>query len=304
MDGRVKFEDLTGLPPGLVTSFRSIGGKNKVGSPLFDAAIREWADFAHRMYRKKLIIATYHFASGNQHRGCAGFSYNTPAAIQYMFQFRDDIESLYKARYVRCVVIGIDTDTGALVMHGADGEILNLKEAYICAREALEMRIEQMFPHLDEEILHTLMLLALKNAQHLRDAQEQVISMVDLEHGERILGLGHGYEWCLPRNLAINIGPFDPDLEFPLLTAAGLIQANIRERRISQADGGVFLVCIPYRKKIDRDPAVRQALYFAELARGILEKVPRNEIDMSEFLSPLVCVLDYNTPQLEVIHGM
>ena len=118
MDGRVNFSRITGLPLGFCTSLRNIGGKYEVGWPLFDATIREWDTLVYNQRQPRLFISTYHFASREKRRGCAGFNYNTEAARESAQKLQADFYNVYQDRSIHSLVVGIDTDTDGLMFHG------------------------------------------------------------------------------------------------------------------------------------------------------------------------------------------
>lgn len=296
MDGRVNVRRAAGLPFGIVYPFRNIGGKYNVGWPLMRDSLDQWADHAHGKYHEALLMTTYHWSKTDAHLGCRGFNYDRDAAVAGIRQFRDQVASCYGKR-IWPVLVGIETDSDALIFHGLNGEVLDLREVPLDNLAAFfEKRLAEMYPDFPDVVLSDMIPLLLGNVNHLRkngsSHQEKFLA-----HRERVLAIGQGFDWLDNDNFALIIGPCEPALDNAIVTAASILQSNVTEGRIDANEKGVLLISTPYRRSIDRLAAIEQSRYLAEFAmKHIGEQIP----EMRDFFDPLVTIINLDDRRLEI----
>lgn len=295
MDGRVNLTVVCELPVGIISPFRNIGGRYDLGWPLLRDSLNELENYAYKKRRPMLLIITYHWSSGDEHRGCAGFKYNTAEAVASMKQFKAQVDRCYGSR-IHTVLMGLETDSDALVVHGENGQMLDMREKKVANASELQGDLVSFFPDMPEQVRADVANLLFGNIKRVGKVRAEKRRLNEFKHNERVLAIGQGFDWLRNDNFALIIGPCDPVLDQPIVTAATIIQRNWKEKRIPK--GGVLLVSTPFRKWEDRSGAVEQSRYLVNLAkRCIAEQVP----DMANFFEPLVGVLDLETRAFEAI---
>jgi hypothetical protein len=306
MDGRINLSLITETPPGIVQSFSNIGGKFDLGWPYFGMLILEWVDFAVNRGRNAVYLVTYHFSKGNLHRGCKGFGYDTEAAKKGADTLRCELEVVFGSSHqiVYPITVGVETDSDALILHGAHGGVLDMFEAQNCTTDELSDRLLQLFPDMHERFVLDLVPLLLGNQRHIRSIAASSRTILDSEHREQILGVGRGFDWLHMPNKALIVGPYSYDLHTPIATAAAILLDNIHCARIAKEEGVVILISAAYRDARGPEPlmAKYKARSLAELAMAaIRQDVP----DLLPYVTVLVGTVDFNTrafvrlPELE-----
>lgn len=294
MDGRLNIFNLTGCLFGLITTFRNIGGVHDVGWPMFHQTLNGWESYAHSKRRPAMLIITYHWSANRREFGCKGFDFDLDRSITRMFQLRDQIHHCYHGR-IYPIVLGIETDSESLVVHGDRGLTLDMRSV---AQEADENFLRYKLGDIikiPERIREDLIPLLLGNAKRVLGVRQSGRTPKDCDHCERILGIGQGFDWMNHHNLTLVVGLCDPSLNRPIVTSTKIIRDNWRSGRIGE--GGVLLVSTPYRDPNDRKPAMEQSKYLAQFAtQYIREEVP----DMADFFTPLVGVINRNDRRFQI----
>lgn len=218
-----------------------------------------------------LALITYHYSKGDPHRGCAGFQYDTDAARQHMFEIKRQVETVYGKSHstVYPLVCGFETDEDALVLHGSNGEVLDLATVSSTIDYTLPGSLARLYPDMPEQMRHDLLPLVQGNIAHISKIRRSDREL-DVEHHEWIIGIGRGFDWLRAPNLALLIGPYSPDLAEPIRKAAGIIGANMQTRRIPD-DGFLLLAESPYHEiGADRARAELKSSFLAEFAARII----------------------------------
>ena len=295
MDGRVNLTVVCELPVGIISPFRNIGGRYDLGWPLLRHSFNELECYAYKKRRPMLLIITYHWSKGDEHRGCAGFKYNKANAIAFMKEFKAQVDHCYGSR-VHTILMGLETDSDALMVHGDNGRVLDMSEKNGVSVSDLQGDLAALFPLMPEQVRMDVASLLFGNTKHIAKVRAERRRLNEFKHNERVLAIGQGFDWLRNDNFALIIGPCDPVLDQPIVIATTIIHRNWKEKRIPE--GGVLLVSTPFRKWEDRSGAVEQSRYLVNLAmRCIAEQVP----DMANFFEPLVGVLDLETRAFEAI---
>lgn len=142
------------------------------------------------------------------------------------------------------IVCGFETDEDALILHGTNGDILDLSSVSTLDQDCLPALLEQLYPDMPKQILQDLLPLVRDNITHVADIK-RTNRPPNIEHREWVICVGRGFDWLHTSNLALIIGPYSPDLADPIRKAAGIIEANMQTGRIPD-DGFLLLAKAPY----------------------------------------------------------
>ncbi len=299
MDGRINIPIATGTPRGIIQPFRNLGGMFHLGWPHLGEIIQGAVDKEVRRGRQVLMMITYHFSRGDPRRGCAGFHYRTDDARAHTFGLREEFSALFGSLHqtVYPLVCGFETDEEALVLHGTDGQVLDMARLGPQDLPGLPARLVQLFPDMPSQVRSDLLPLLEGNAAHIA-ALRQAERSLAIEHREWIIFVGRGFDWLHLPNQALIIGPYSPDLDHPIRQAAGIIQGNMRAGRIPD-DGFLLMSSVPYEDVgVDR---ARAALKSRFLARFAAEVIRRDFADLGPKMSVRESVLNWQQRALEVL---
>ena len=296
MDGRLHLPLMTNTPVGIIHSFRNIGGKFDLGWPYFGLLLQRWVDTAIGRGHDAVILVTYHYAQGDERRGCAGWGYDTAAARADAFAIKAQCERVFGMGHavVYPVVIGIETDQDAFIVHGESGETLELAGVKDVDADALRRRLRTLFTDMKAQTIEDLLPLLLGNLAHIAEVRRAGRTLTAASHMERIMGIGNGFEWLHLINRALLIGPYSYDLREPVAKAAGILLGNLESGRIPREDGVVVMTSATYRDETgtERLASVERAYSFVRLAsETIAASVPA----LIPYVSYLVGTLDSKT---------
>lgn len=279
MDGRLNIALMTETPPGIVQPFRNIGGKFDIGWPYFGQVMDSWINYAIGRGRRCLALVTYHYSKGDHHRGCAGHAYDTDAAREFAFGLLAQIERVFGTRHavVHPIVVGVETDEDALILHGRKGEILNLADEPGLTGEELRGRVERLHPDMQPQVVSDLLPLLEGNLRHIAQVRKTKRPITEIVHKEQVLAVGRGFDWLHLPNKALIVGPYSYNLGEPIATAGKLLLGNLKDGRISAEDGVVLLSSAVYRDDVgfEKFRAVEKAKSLAQFSLDTLrERVP------------------------------
>lgn len=296
MDGRLHLPVMTNTPLGIIQPFRNIGGQFDMGWPFFGQLLKEWVDFSVSKGRDCIVLVTYHFSKGDHHRGCKGFGYDTERARRETQLLKEQIERVFGTHHnvVYPILVGIETDEDALILHGENGTVLNLAHEHDTNVEYFTAKLQRAFPDMRLQMVVDLLPLLLGNIAHIADVRQAKRSPVEASHMEQILGVGRGFDWLHLHNKALLIGPFSYDLKDPVAKAAGILLDNLNARRIPKKDGVVLMASAAYREQtgVEKNLATEKAKSLSQFAyHTIKENVP----GLMKHLSVLVGTVDMNT---------
>ena len=142
--------------------------------------------------------------------------------------------------------------------------------------------------------MEDLLPLLLGNIRHIDKVRKAKRPVSDIDHKERILGIGRGFDWLHLHNQALLVGPFSYNLQEPIGKAAGILLDNLKKGQISKEDGIVLMASAVYRDEvgIERQLANEKAISHAKLGYAtIKDHVP----ELLEYLHVLVGTVDLNT---------
>ena len=301
MDGRLHLPVMTQSTLGIIQPFRNLGGIFNLGWPFFQAAIDQWVDYSINRGRHCLVFVTYHFARGDTHRGCRGFGYDTDAARDAAFKLKTQFDSVYGlGGAVTPIVCGIETDLDALILHGENGQFIDLANIQQeCSQLELEEMLRSLYPSMPERVIRDLIPLVQGNIKHISEIRAVNRPIEDAEHKEWVLGVGRGFDWLHIINTAFIVGPFDPNISVAIETAAKLLKNNIDENRVDPS-GVVLLTSGVYRDRAGSEYhlAKQKAQFLSKVTLEIIKnKVP----DLTPHLQILTGCTDLNTRKFEII---
>jgi hypothetical protein len=309
MDGRVNVPAMTDreIPMGIISPYRNMGGKFRIGSPSYAHYVRNFYDYTLNAMKEGkcpggLVIVTYHYSAGDHHRGCKGFGYDTDAARTYTAKLRDDCDYAYGSFHevVHTIQMGIETDKEGFVFHGDVDGTLSIADSLDLSEAELRAKMRALYPNMKEGIFNDLMPFAIGNQRHVRKVIDANRPVIQLEHREQIIGIGRGFDPLHLINKALIVGPFSETWADEVAVAASIVLSNFKEGRIPVEEGAVLLVSAPYREYgVDQRIAHAKALDMAKTGwNSILKRVP----ELLEFnLELVVGTLDRKTMRYDRI---
>ena len=303
MDGRVNIPVVTNTPVGILMPFRNLGGQFDLGWPHLGEVLAHHVQRMVHEGRRVLILITYHFSKGDSHRGCAGFRYDTAAAMAHTHEIRQQVERIFGAAHntVYPLVVGLETDEDALVIHSQANQQLDIAVADTADGATLARDLASLLPDMPAQMRADLLPLLLGNLEHIRAVRTQTARQerqLDIEHREWMICLGRGFDFLHTPNIALIIGPYSPNLDEPIKTAAGIIRANMAAGRIPD-DGFLLLASVPYDEiGVDRSRAELKSRFLSRFAADVIQ---REFPDLAGKMAMRTAVLDWRSRQLETI---
>ena len=306
MDGRINVPPMTDdeVPMGIVSPFRNMGGKFKIGSPNFAPFVRNFFSYVDRHMLTEnspggIVLVTYHYSAGSRERGCKGFNDDTQAARAYTASLKQDFEKVYGRGHhvIHPIHMGVETDSGAFILHGDAGdEVLNMAEALDWSDVKLQARLAELYPNMREAMLLDLMPFVRGNQRHVRKVIAANRPPVEMEHGENIIAVGRGFDWLHLVNRALIVGPFSVDWLSEVVVAGTIVLENLEKGRVNPDDGAVLLVSAPYRDPgVDAAVAREKALEMGRLSWETITKHPQISKLLHYGLKIVVGTLDRRT---------
>ena len=123
---------------------RNLGGMFDLGWPHLGEVLAHHVLRETSAGRRVLFLITYHWSKGDPRRGCAGFQFDTAAAIAHATSAaRSSTFSVTGHGTVYPLVCGFETDEDALVLHGA---VLDLSGVSAADAAMLEPRLAALLP--------------------------------------------------------------------------------------------------------------------------------------------------------------
>ena len=302
MDGRINIPVATNTPVGLLMPFRNLGGRFDLGWPHLGEVLAHYVQRMVGAGRRVIFLITYHFSKGDARRGCAGFHYDTAAAIAHMHAIRRQIEAIFGAGHatVYPLICGFETDEEALVLHGVDGHTLDLAALAPADRDALGHRLAALLPDMPVQVRADLLPLLWGNVEHIDAVRAQTQRherALDIEHREWMICLGRGFDFLHTPNLALIIGPYSPNLDEPIGRAAGIIRDNMAAGRVPD-DGFLLLASVPFEEiGVDRARAELKSRFLSRFAAEVIgrERValrPHVQLESPRVLVATRCSVD------------
>lgn len=282
MDGRLDLARITTTPPGIIQPFRNVGGHFDLGWPFLGVAMHDWVQYTISRGRNRLIIVTYHFSKSNPHWGCKGHNYDTQhalgAAQKLCRQFEDVFGS--RVRTTHPIVVGVETDDDVLILHSerdADATY-NVAEHLDDSQSKIGAALRNLYPTMLQRTLDDLLPLVEGNQVHVRETLKIGRKPIELDHAERVIAVGRGFDWLHLPNTALIIGPYDHKWPDAVETAGQIVLNNIKLGRIPVEEGVLVLA-----SALSHDPVgsfgwnlgVQKTQYLERITLGTLKsRVP------------------------------
>jgi len=301
MDGRINMPILTHTPMGVMQPFRNIGGIFDLGWPALAMRLNEIVDYSIANGHRNLFLVTYHWSAGNAHRGCRGHNYDLDRATGNALSLAEQIDAVYGSGHeqVYPVVVGIETDGGSLVFHDAIDTRRAEVRSFLDADEAkFRELIGYLYPDMHPRVREDLLPLMAGNAEHLRLGGHASLPEAQLDHNERVIAVGQGFDWLHKPNFALIIGDFDPRLDETVAKAAGIIADNREKGRIPKTEALLF-ASVSYRNPgHERNSAVSRAMWLTDLG---MEAIRKQDKSLTPFFHPVTAICNWHTRVLEFI---
>lgn len=301
MDGRIHIPIATNTPLGIIQPYRNLGGKFNLGWPYFAKDVSGWVEYSVDHGRDVLILVTYHYSRGDKHRGCAGHEYDTDQAIRETATLKKQVENVFGINHkvVYPILFGFETDFDAGILHGENGEVLDLSTINDVSEKFLVSTLQRLYPDMPDRILRDLLPLVVGNISHIAEVKASNRPLTEVVHKEWVIGVGRGFDWLHEPNMALLIGPFSPKLNEPVETAAHVIKSNMDGNRIG-SDSFVLLTSAIYRDPVGHEPllAREKALFLRDFCvKTISEKFP----ELADKICPLPVTVDMGTREMKVV---
>ncbi|MEY4747563.1 MAG: hypothetical protein RLZZ416_612 [Candidatus Parcubacteria bacterium] len=301
MDGRLNLAIMTSTPPGIIKPYRNIGGKFDLGWPYFGRLILDDIEYSVSKGRPTIVLSTYHFSKGDEHRGCAGHGYDTEAARKGAIRLAQQFISAFGGNHVAVfsMVVGIETDQGGLVFHGEGKDTFDVARHTDASEDGIHSHLRHMFPKLPEHIIDDLTPLVAGNQKYVEAVRAQRRPIVEMEHKEQIIAVGRGFDWLHLPNRALMIGPYDPQWEAAVAVAGNIVLGNMKSKRIPEREGVLLLISAPFRSVgADQGVAAEKVQFLEREALRVLEERVPNIVKKLKVLAGTV---DLNTRQFHVL---
>jgi hypothetical protein len=168
-------------------------------------------------------------------------------------------------------------------------------------RATLEPDLAALLPDMPAVMRADLLPLLHGNLERIEQVRAQIRRnerSLDFEHREWMICLGRGFDFLHTPNLALIVGPYSPDLDGPIRTAAGIIDANMAAGRVPD-DGFLLLASVPYDEiGVDRARAELKSRFLSRFAAEVI----RSEFpELAGKMSIRTAVLDWRSRQLMTV---
>ncbi len=318
MDGRVYFSTITGIQAGYIDeTFKVAGTKFELGHPYFGQIKEQWCRGNISQGFRSLQIISYHFSASDKHLGCKGHGYDTEKARQWTCNLAEQYRIMHDTEGQRFlpIVVGIETDSCSLVIHGKDPsqtfEVLKYQDA---SAEDIKEQLFDLFPGAADQLLSVVVEFILGNQKYIHTHSQAVIKkLVTADHAERVLALGRGIEWVFQttdeqadaplNNFALWVCPFTDDYKVHIDVAFDVLAGNIEKGNIDPEDGIVFLSSGMYGAK-EWDPSKEHALFKADFFERVIKdrfKESKSFEKLLPYVTFLQVVINRQTREMEII---
>jgi hypothetical protein len=247
MDGRLDLARITMTPPGIIQPFRNVGGVFDLGWPYLGVAMHEWVQYTISRGRNRLIIATYHFSKSNAHWGCKGQDYDTARGLASAQKLSRQFEDVFgsRVRTTHPIVVGIETDEDALILHSEQDidAVYNVADHLNDTESETRGALRRLYPSMLQLTADDLFPLVAGNQVHVRETRKIGREPIELDHAERVIAVGRGFDWLHLPNTALIIGPYDHKWPDAVETAGQIVLENLQSARVPSEEGVLVLVC-------------------------------------------------------------
>ncbi|MEY4744063.1 MAG: hypothetical protein RL272_8 [Candidatus Parcubacteria bacterium] len=255
MDGRVEFPAMTKTARGLVKPYRAIGGKFEMFWPAFQSSIAFWVKQAITNDAHSCIFVTSHFCSMRRDLGCKGWNDDAEAARLHMERLSRQMAEDFGEQLV-AIPTSIDTTYDDMILHGPRGDISGGSLQGLDA-EAIQAEVRRAFPDMHMRVIKDMTPFLIGNAERVSELKASPRSIREMEHDERVIAIGEGFDGLATENFALMNSDVNPNLDAAVVLSAKMIEKKGGGSKKEQA---TIFTNIFYGK-----------------SRGILSSLPRME---------------------------
>jgi hypothetical protein len=238
MDGRINIPVATNTPVGILMPFRNLGGIFDLGWPHLGEVLAHHVQRVVSAGRHVVFLVTYHYSQGDPRRGCAGFQYDTEAAIAHTYEDPPPGRAHFRQRSRHRLSAGLRfRDRRGRAGHPRHGR-RHARPGDADLDRPGDARTSPRRPAAGHAGAHARRPAAAalrQPGEHIEDVRAQIRRnerLLDIEHREWMICLGRGFDFLHTPNIALIIGPYSPNLDVPIRRAAGIIEANMQAGRI------------------------------------------------------------------------
>lgn len=232
MDGRVEFPAMTKTARGIVKPYRAIGGKFELFWPAFQSSVAFWVKHAITHDAHSCMFVTSHFCSLKHELGCKGWHNDHAAAREHMERLARQMGEDFGEQLV-AIPSSVDTAYDNLVLHGPKGEVSgeSLRGLDI---DAIRQEVRRAFPDMTEQVIKDLAPFLLGNAERVAELKASPRSIKEMEHDERVIAIGEGFDGLAAENFALMNSDVNPNLDAAVVLAAKMIEMKVAKRSSDQ----------------------------------------------------------------------
>jgi len=285
---------------------REMGAQFQLGWAHLQDIVMNWVKEGCVQNRLRVGVFTYHFSKSDSKLGCRAFDYNTEAAINYAKNLQSEFDEVFQSTDpvgMYSLLLGMETDTGALILHGHNNQIIDLSYENNESENYWLPKLQQLYPSFPKSVVVDLFELVKGNITHIKEVRsnDTLVEIEDLDHAECGLGFGRGFHWLHKPNTIIIVGPFNPNPVDPISTAARLLWENIQKEKVDPNKGIALLTSVPYINTMgfEGNMAVKKAKNNEQLAHKIIrETMP----DLIPYIKRLTFTINMKNWDLNILN--
>ncbi len=232
MDGRVEIPSMTKTARGLVKPYRAVGGKFEMFWPAFQNSVAFWVKQAIMHDAHSCVFVTSHFCSLKRELGCKGWNNDAGAARAHMEKLAKQMVEDFGEQLV-AIPISVDTAFDNLVLHGPRGDISGESLGNLDI-DAIRSEIQRTFPDMPTQVIKDLAPFLAGNAVRVAELKANPRSIGEMEHDERVIAIGEGFDGLAVDNFALMNSDINPNLDAAVVLAAKMIEKKIAGRSAHQ----------------------------------------------------------------------
>ncbi|MFA6253416.1 MAG: hypothetical protein WCV69_04085 [Patescibacteria group bacterium] len=296
MDGRLHGPVITETPVGIIQPFRNLAGTFDLGWGYLADLFLQWVTYAVDRGRRCLPFITYHWSKSDVHKGCKGHGYDVGKAKTEAGVLVRSIERAFGRDHqvVYPIMVGIETDEDAMVLHGVSNQMFNLADELDTPIDELKEKLRLLYPDMHTQMVIDLFALVEGNIRHIRFLRANPRPIEQTMHGEQIIAIGRGFDWLHWQNRALIIGPFPYDVAGPIETAANIVLENIQKGLVPQEDGALLMTSGVYRQPTGPESIMAEDKA-SSLERFALSVIQKRVPDLYPHLHVLSGTVDMGT---------
>ena len=232
MDGRVEFPAMTKTARGIVKPYRAVGGKFELFWPAFQRSFALWVKEAITHDAYSCVFVTSHFCSLKHELGCKGWENDVDAARSHMEKLARQMADDFGEQLI-AIPTTVDTACDNLVLHGPCGDISGERLRNLDV-DAIRDEIRRVFPDMPTQIIKDIAPFLLGNAERVAELKGNPRSVREMEHDERVIAIGEGFDGLAAENFALMNSDVNPNLDAAVVLAAKMIEKKMVDHASDQ----------------------------------------------------------------------